>query len=146
MEATLAIRSSVPTNARAIQDRLNEITFNATLVEEIEAIDAVNELKPPDSSDRSPYKRIRLHEIKDEPHMAKLGYASKTDTDWPFLLELRDFGRRAAEGWLSTSLESVGRKSTAAWRCCDRAPARKTSIRTINPVRSLRRRQLCRRE
>ena len=106
-------RSSVPTNARAIQDRLNEITFNATLVEEIEAIDAVNELKPPDSSDRSPYKRIRLHEIKDEPHMAKLGYASKTDTDWPFLLELRDFGRRAAEGWLSTSLESVGRKSTA---------------------------------
>ena len=39
--------------------------------------------------------------------------ASKTDTDWPFLLELRDFGRRAAEGWLSTSLESVGRKSTA---------------------------------
>src|SRR5690348_8571762 len=59
----------VPTNARAILDRLNEVTFNATLVQEIEAIDAVNALKPDDDSQRSPYKRVRLHEIRDEPHL-----------------------------------------------------------------------------
>jgi NTE family protein len=103
----------VPTNARAILDRLNEITFNAALVQEIEAIDAVNELKDRDNSSDSPYKRIHLHEIKDEPNLAGLGYASKSNTDWPFLLELRDFGRHAAERWLRASFDEVGRKSTA---------------------------------
>lgn len=103
----------VPTNARAILDRLNEITFNATLVQEIEAIDAVNELKPEEASPTSAYKRIRLHEIKDEPNLSRLGYASKTNTDWRFLIELRDLGRAAAERWLTTCLDSVGKKTTA---------------------------------
>ena len=104
---------NVPTNARAILDRLNEITFNAALVQEIEAIDAVNELKGSNDSPSSPYKRIHLHEIKDEPNLAGLGFASKSNTDWAFLLELRDFGRHAAERWLRTSFDAVGRRSTA---------------------------------
>ena len=103
----------VPTNARDILDRLNEVTFNATLVQEIEAIDAVNELKANGDAFGSPYKRIRLHEIKDEPHLARLGHASKSNTDWNFLLELRDFGRQAAKRWLKTSFDNVGRKTTA---------------------------------
>ncbi|HWZ72307.1 MAG TPA: patatin-like phospholipase family protein [Casimicrobiaceae bacterium] len=106
-------RHDVPTNARDILDRMNEVTFNATLVQEIEAIDAVNELKPRGNALRSPYKRIRLHEIKDEPALAKLGHASKSDTDWDFLLMLRDFGRQAAKRWLRTDFDNVGRKQTA---------------------------------
>jgi NTE family protein len=106
----------VPTNARAIQDRLNEITFNATLVQEIEAIEAINELKANADGDTLPYKRIHLHAIKDDPNMARLGYASKSDTGWDFLLELRDFGRAAAERWLATSFADVGRKTTADTR------------------------------
>ena len=104
---------NVPTSAREILDRLNEITFNATLVQEIEAIDAVNELKPGGKASSSPYKRIRLHEIKDEPNLAGLGYASKSNTDWDFLLELRDWGRAAAKRWLKTSFGDVGKKTTA---------------------------------
>jgi hypothetical protein len=116
-------RHDLPTNARDILDRLNEVTFNATLVQEIEAIDAVNELKPPGDALASPYKRIRLHEIKDEPALARLGHASKSNTDWNFLLELREFGRHAAKRWLKTDLENVGRKQTAdisrALRCLE---------------------------
>ena len=104
---------NVPTNARAIIDRANEITFNATLVQEIEAIDTVNELKDNNASPNSPYKRIHLHEIRDEPNLAALGFASKSNIDWAFLLELRDFGRVAAERWLATSFDSIGRSSTA---------------------------------
>jgi NTE family protein len=106
-------RPDVPTNARDILDRMNEVTFNATLVQEIEAIDAVNELKPRGNALRSPYKRIRLHEIKDEPALAGLGHASKSNTDWDFLLALRDFGRQAAKRWLRTDFDHVGRKTTA---------------------------------
>ena len=116
-------RHDVPTNARDILDRLNEVTFNATLVQEIEAIDAVNGLKPPGDALSSPYKRIRLHEIKDEPALARLGHASKSNTDWSFLLELREFGRHAAKRWLKTDFEHVGRKQTAdiprALRCLE---------------------------
>ena len=104
---------NVPTNARDIVDRLNEVTFNATLVQEIEAIDAVNDLKPHSNGHRSPYKRVRLHEIKDEPNLARLGHASKSNTDWSFLVELRDLGRAAAKRWLQTCLDDVGRKTTA---------------------------------
>jgi NTE family protein len=103
----------VPTDARAILDRLNEVTFNATLIQEIEAIDAVNELKADGKKARSAYKRIRLHEIRDEPGLAQLGHASKGNTDWEFLLELRDLGRRAAKRWLRTHFAHVGRKTTA---------------------------------
>jgi NTE family protein len=106
-------RHQVPTNARDILDRLNEVTFNATLVQEIEAIDAVNELKPAGDALDSPYKRIRLHEIKDEPALARLGLASKSNTDWSFLLELRECGRHAAKRWLKADLDHVGRKQTA---------------------------------
>jgi NTE family protein len=106
-------QASVPTNARAILDRINEVTFNATLVQEIEAIDAINELKTNADDAHSPYKLVHLHEIKDEPHLAGLHYTSKFDTDWAFLLKLRDYGRAAAQRWLETCLGLLGRRSTA---------------------------------
>jgi NTE family protein len=104
---------AVPTSARAILDRINEVTFNATLVQEIEAIDAINALKSDDDARHSPYKRVRLHEIRDEPHLAKLDYASKFDTDWDFLLELRRYGREAANRWLASCVDDVGHNATA---------------------------------
>src|SRR5450759_77509 len=105
-------RPGVPTNARDILDRMNEITFNATLIQEVEAIDAVNELKGSGSGIRSPYKRVRLHEIKDEPALADLSHASKSNTDWSFLLELHGYGRDAAKRWLEADFAHVGRKAT----------------------------------
>lgn len=104
---------TVPTNARAILDRINEVTFNATLVQEIEAIDTVNELKASGAGVHSAYKHIHLHEIKDEPHLAGLDYASKSNTDWGFLLELRGYGREAAQRWLQTDYGCVGMRTTA---------------------------------
>ena len=80
---------------------------------EIGALDAVNELKWPRDSPRSASKRIRLHEIKDDPALARFGHASKSNTDWDFLLELRDFGREAAQKWLDTKLKYVGVKKSA---------------------------------
>ncbi|MFO1314193.1 MAG: patatin-like phospholipase family protein [Burkholderiales bacterium] len=104
---------ALPTNARDILDRLNEVTFNATLLQEIEAIDAINELKAAGAAPGAPYKRIRLHEIGDEHNLARLGLASKGNTDWDFLTGLRDLGRRAAARWLRESLGKVGRRTTA---------------------------------
>jgi NTE family protein len=109
-------RVAVPTDARDILDRQNEITFNAALVQEIETIDAVNELKGTRDSPRSAYKRIRLHEIKDDPALAQFGHASKSNTDWDFLLELREFGRQAAQEWIETKLKCVGVEKSADMR------------------------------
>jgi NTE family protein len=83
------------------------------LASDIEAIDAINELKTNADDAHSPYKLVHLHEIKDEPHLAGLHYTSKFDTDWAFLLKLRDYGRAAAQRWLETCLGLLGRRSTA---------------------------------
>jgi NTE family protein len=103
----------LPRDARAILDRQNEITFNATLVQEIAAIDAINDLKAKDRGNVLPFKQILLHEIKNDPHMATLGYASKSDTDWAFLTELREIGRHAADRWLDAHFDDIGRAATA---------------------------------
>lgn len=44
--------------------------------------------------------------------MRTLGYVSKANPSLPFLEELRDHGRAAAETWLRTSLSHVGRSSS----------------------------------
>jgi NTE family protein len=70
-----------PITARGILDRLNEITFNASLVLELNAIEAVNRVLDavgPDHATR--YRRIRVHRIENDAFMQTLGYVSKNST------------------------------------------------------------------
>jgi NTE family protein len=108
-----------PQSASEIQDRLNEITFNSALVLEINGIHTVNNLlqqqtqaSPLHTRDNRPFKEILFHRISDDDYMRTLGYVSKANPSLPFLQELRDHGRAAAETWLRTSLGDVGRSSS----------------------------------
>jgi NTE family protein len=108
-----------PRTAPDIQDRLNEITFNSALVLEINGIHTVNNLlrqqtqtAPFHARDNRPLQEILFHRISDDDYMRALGYVSKANPSLPFLEELRDHGRAAAETWLSTSLRHVGRNSS----------------------------------
>ena len=44
--------------------------------------------------------------------MADLGYSSKLNAEWEFLIMLRDEGRTAAEAFLAEHGEEVGRQSS----------------------------------
>jgi NTE family protein len=107
------IRSGMPPHsAPAILDRLNEITFNASVVLEINAIEAINsllaELAASGVAYAGRYKPIRLHAIRDDAFVEQLGFVSKNSTSWEFLMRLHDAGYQTAEAWLRNHLAAIG--------------------------------------
>jgi NTE family protein len=101
-----------PRTGPEIEDRLNEITFNASLLSELRAIDFVGRLLRAGRLERGQYKDVRIHMIADVKAMPKLGVASKFDADWNFLTYLRDLGRKAAERFLAEQFDNIGKKSS----------------------------------
>jgi NTE family protein len=105
-----------PHSAPAIMDRLNEITFNASVVLEINAIETVNrllaELAASGLTYAGRYKPIRLHAVRNDAFVEQLGFASKNSTSWDFLSRLHDVGYQTAETWLGAHFESLGERSS----------------------------------
>jgi NTE family protein len=105
-------QETIPVRARAILDRLNELTFNSSLVLEINTIETLNKLVEQGALRDPAYKRIYLHRISDEAAMRPLGYISKSTSDWNFLVSLHDIGYRAADEWLKTGRREMGRENS----------------------------------
>lgn len=109
------VRPQLPTTPPEIENRLNEITFNASLLRELRAIGFVSRLIEEGwlkEKYRERLKRMLVHSIRADEAMADLGVASKFNTDWKFLCDLRDRGRAAAARWLETSYSHLGQHST----------------------------------
>lgn len=102
----------VPHDAAEILDRMNEISFNASLIGEIRAIDFVARQVKQDRLDPGQYKRMFLHMIDSEAEMRNFSYASKLTADWDFLLRLKHIGAQAADQWLKNHFNSLNVKST----------------------------------
>lgn len=109
------VREEVPESGAEIENRLNEITFNAALLKELRAIDFVKKLLHEDmlkEHHKSRYKDILLHAIRTDDVMRGLSAASKFDTDWGFLCDLRDMGRAAAQDWLQKHFKNIGKSAS----------------------------------
>jgi NTE family protein len=106
------LRQELPTTTTDILNRLNEISFNASLMSEIRAIDFVQRLLDGGRLEQPRYRRIFLHIIEDEERMRKFKLSTKFNGDWDFLQTLRDYGREAADAFLRDNLGKVGREST----------------------------------
>ena len=89
-------RPDVPKTAPAILNRINEISFNSSLMREMRAIAFVTRLLDEGSLDGTRYSRMLIHSIRNDAEMAQYSVASKFNTDWDFLQRLRDQGRIAA--------------------------------------------------
>jgi NTE family protein len=106
--------NSVPTTARDIADRVSEISFNSSLINEMKLIHYRNELlrngilKVDDKMNRE----IFVHTISGYEALSQLSYSSKMNTSWEFLVSLKEKGREIAEQWLKTDFKEVGLKST----------------------------------
>jgi NTE family protein len=107
------IRPDLPRTATEIMNRINEISFNSSLMREMRAIDFVTRLIDGGSAEGLNLKRMLVHSICADDIMLELGVASKLNGDWSFLTGLRDAGRIRAEAWLSENYDRIGRRSTA---------------------------------
>jgi len=120
------VRPQVPRSAAEIQNRLNEITFNSSLLRELRAIAFVTKLIEQGwlkEQYQDKLKHVLIHSIRADAAMSELGVSSKLNTDWGFLCELRDRGRDAASVWLEANFEHLGERSTVDLQSEFLAPA-----------------------
>jgi NTE family protein len=113
------VRQETPKTPAEILDRLNEITFNAPLVAELRAVAFVKKLLDEGmltAEARKAYRRILVHSIGADRWLQDLSMETKFDTNWDFLLKLKERGRRAASAWLEAGVEDVGVRSSADLR------------------------------
>jgi NTE family protein len=104
-------RPGTPRTAREIQNRLNEISFNATLLKDMKAAALLRKVADPGTGEGAKWAQMRVHRISSEM-MLELGYSSKLLTEWPFFTMLRDEGRKAASHFLETHGADLGVRST----------------------------------
>jgi NTE family protein len=105
-------RPEVPTSARDILNRINEMTFNASLVREMFAVATITSLVENGSLTDERYAAVRVHQIGAEAELAALGALSKLNTERAFLEHLHQMGYEAAEKWIEENLDRIGWEST----------------------------------
>ncbi len=105
-------RPDLPKTAFDILNRINEISFNSSLLREMRAIAFVTKLIDKQISCDLNLKRIHVHSISDDETMRMLSAASKLNADWDALVELRDRGRQCADAWLRENFTKIGKQST----------------------------------
>jgi NTE family protein len=118
-------RDHVPRSAEAILDRLNEITFNASLMREMRTVARVTAMVEAGELHSSHFDRTFFHLVHAESELSRYGAASKLDTSWSFLRRLKDLGHAKGVAWLAEHRADVGRRTTLdldAWRTSDPAP------------------------
>lgn len=107
-------RPDIPKTAYEIENRLNEITFNGSLIKELRSIGFLYELIEHENLEREAYRDARLHMIGAEAEMLDLSVSSKLNAERAFLEHLHELGRKTAEAWIAAHWEDVGKKTT--WR------------------------------
>ena len=105
-------RRGVPITAPDILSRINEISFNSSLVREMRAIAFVTKLIDDSSATYGGLKRMLIHAIEADDVMRELRVNSKLNTDWKFLTYLHKVGRERADHWLGSHLDTLGVEST----------------------------------
>jgi len=105
-------RKGTPRTAREILNRVNEITFNSSLLKELRAIDFVQRLLDDGKLDSKDYRRLNVHLIEAQDRIMPLGASSKINAEWDFLRHLFEIGRDTAKEWIDSSYEHLGARST----------------------------------
>jgi NTE family protein len=114
------VRHETPTSSSEIMNRINEITFNSSLIDEYRAIDFVARLidqgRLPRGTGPGEYRRINVHRIVLERFGTHFDSFSKLSTDYDFFEMLRLSGKRAARRFMDEHFNDIGKKSTVDLR------------------------------
>jgi NTE family protein len=113
-------RHTTPTTMTEIMHRVNEITFNSSLMAEYRAISFVNRQidlgRLPRGTGKDHYRRINVHRIVLDGAGRNFTAGSKLTTDYDFFDMLRLSGTRAARRFLDAHFGDIGARSTVDLR------------------------------
>ncbi len=122
-------RRLTPRTQTDIMNRINEITFNSSLIAEYRAIEFVTRLidqgRLPRGRGPGEYRRINVHRIALDSAFKELTADTKLDSDFSFFELLRNGGQRAGHDFLAQHFDDLGVRSTvdlaaeaqAEWAC-----------------------------
>lgn len=113
-------RAELPTSAADILERINEVTFNASVLKELRTIALLQQLvsrqrRAGHADGARLFARmqsLRVHLLDGGAALSDLGAASKTNTQWTFLTRLHALGRARAQHWLAEHGDAIGRRSS----------------------------------
>jgi NTE family protein len=109
-------RRQTPRTQNEILNRIDEITFNSSLIAEYRAIDFVARLidqgRLPRGKGPGEYRRINVHRVALDSAFKELTADSKLDSDFTFFEMLCNGGQRAGRDFLSKHFDDIGVRST----------------------------------
>ena len=105
-------RGDVPKAPADIINRINEISFNSSLLRELRAINFAKRLLSDGKLTKGAMKDVLVHMIADDALMAELSVATKL-VPTPFTLQrLKEAGRTAAEVFLTAHKAKLNKQSS----------------------------------
>lgn len=109
-------RPEVPRAAADILNRINEISFNSSLLRELRAIEFVQRLIHEERLTSDRFKDVLIHSIRDDAAMAALSVATKLQPDSGLIERLHRTGRDAMDHFLKEHWADIGVRSTVDLR------------------------------
>ena len=106
-------RADIPRTAEEILDRMNEVSFNSTLLRELRGLDMLRQKVRDGKLEAKDLDDVHLHSIRNDPVMADLSIASKVAPDPGVLDYLKAQGRVAADAFLTNHWSKIGQASSA---------------------------------
>jgi NTE family protein len=105
-------RNSVPTVGAEIMERINELTFNASLLSQMRSIDFVNRMLERGNLNADRYRKVLLHRIDGGEALEAFPPSSKVSADGAMIHKLHALGRECAQRWLKKRFNDLGDKTT----------------------------------
>jgi NTE family protein len=105
-------RELTPKTSAEILDRINELTFNASLLTQMRAIDFVNRLLAEGAVSHARCKTVRVHRVDGGPALDAFPASSRVSADGAMISQLFDAGRRCGQDWLQAHFDALGVRST----------------------------------
>ncbi|NRB01216.1 MAG: patatin-like phospholipase family protein [Rhodobacteraceae bacterium] len=106
------VRDELPVTGPQILNRINEISFNASLLRELRAISFVHRLIKDGKLERGSMKDVHVHMVADDALMTELSVATKTVPAPPVLSRLREAGWAAMDAFLGAHKEDLNERSS----------------------------------
>ncbi len=110
-------RDDVPTAPHEIMNRVNEVSFNSSLLRELRAVAFIQKMLDEgwikdEFRCNITHETFYMHSIRADKEMSEYSVASKFMPDWGFLCQLKEKGREAATRWLDQHYDDIGKRST----------------------------------
>jgi NTE family protein len=105
-------RERAPQTSPEILDRINELTFNASLLTQMRSIDFINRLIEEGALPQGRCKHVLLHRIDGGADMALYPASTRTSTDGAMIGKLFALGQASARQWLAHHYAALGERAT----------------------------------